>query len=301
MAELIETLPLELVRNVERSLGDAGRAWLNELPELVDECAGRWSISVGPTFPDASFSYVAPAIRADGTECVLKLAVPEPEVAAEREVLRYWNGAAAVRFLEADTALCALLLERLQPGTNLATLAMADDDEATKIAAALMHRLWRPPPAEHAFIALATWFRSLLGVRESTRSAGPFPGPLLERAEQLTRELLDSSEAATLLHGDLHHFNILRSDLRGWVAIDPKGLVGDAAFDVAAFLRNPHPVPQSMLRRRLDILAVELTLDRQRIVDWCFVEAALNACWSLEDGDGKFAEKLAWAEMVLAL
>jgi streptomycin 6-kinase len=101
-----------------------------------------------------------------------------------------------------------------------------------------------------------------------------------------------------VLHGDLHHFNILRSTRCGWLAIDPKGLYGDRHFDVCQFLRNPDPMPPHVNRRRLDIFAAELGLNRQRLRDWCVVHAVLDLCWDFEEG-GSWQTRVEYAHETL--
>jgi streptomycin 6-kinase len=94
-----------------------------------------------------------------------------------------------------------------------------------------------------------------------------------------------------LLHGDLHHENVLRSRREPWLAIDPKGVAGEPAYEAGALLRNPYPrlleepEPGRLASRRLDRLAGELKLDRSRLRDWAFAQAVLSAIWHLEDGD----------------
>src|SRR5688572_24691319 len=92
--------------NIERAFGPRGVAWLNALPERIEHYAGRWSLTVGEPFDGLSFGYVAPATRADGTPCVLKLTIPEPphEFIAGLDCLRWWAGEGCVRVLEADEA-----------------------------------------------------------------------------------------------------------------------------------------------------------------------------------------------------
>jgi streptomycin 6-kinase len=98
----------------------------------------------------------------------------------------------------------------------------------------------------------------------------------------------------------MHHFNVLRAQRAPWLAIDPKGLVGDRCFDVSQFFRNPMPdgVPPSVNTRRLDIFCSELGLDRQRTKDWCLVHAVLDACWDFEDGN-PWHRAIAYAESTL--
>lgn len=114
----------------------------------------------------------------------------------------------------------------------------------------------------------------------------------------MRRDLLASTERQTVLHGDMHHFNVLRARRATWLAIDPKGLAGDRHFDICQFLRNPHEVPADVNRRRLDIFCAELGLDRSRARDWCFVHAVLDACWDFEDGNS-WDRTIAYAEETL--
>lgn len=108
-----------------------------------------------------------------------------------------------------------------------------------------------------------------------------------------------SAARPTALHGDLHHFNVLRAERAAWLAIDPEGLAGDPCFDACQFLRNPVRVPASVNRRRLDIFCAELGLDRARVRAWCFVHALLDACWAFEDGD-PWQETVAYAAETLS-
>ncbi len=115
----------------------------------------------------------------------------------------------------------------------------------------------------------------------------------------MARSLLASTTAPVVLHGDLHHDNLLRAERAPWLAIDPKGFMGEAGFEIAAFLRNPAPRPLAVLSRRVDILTDLLGLDRGRVREWCFAEAMLNATWS--HGHPDFRRKLEWAELMLEL
>jgi streptomycin 6-kinase len=92
-----------------------------------------------------------------------------------------------------------------------------------------------------------------------------------------------------LLHGDLHHYNVIRDAKRGWLAIDPKGLVGELEYEVGAALRNPYERPglladPATIERRIRCFETELALDGNRILRWAFAQAVLAAAWDLEDG-----------------
>jgi streptomycin 6-kinase len=281
------------------SHNQADPVWLAGLLDLLDRLATRWTLTVGAPFPEIAYNYVAPAVRADGTRCVLKVSRYLDDTRNEIAALRLWDGVDAARLLDADLSLGALLLERVEPGTMLVELAGTDDDAATTIAAGILRRLWRPAPEPNDLNPLAIWCAAFDRNREAlSRGAGGFPAALFRRADGLRHDLITSTETQTVLHGDLHHFNILRSQRAPWLAIDPKGLVGDRYFDVCQFFRNPHDVPRSVNSRRLDIFCGELGLDRARTKDWCFVHAMLDACWDFEDGN-PWQRTVAYAEETL--
>lgn len=282
----------ELAANVAGIHGAPGRAWLERLPEIVRACERRWGLTVGPAL-DAAYHHVAPAVRADGAPVVLKLGVPgDDELRSEADALRLADGRGAVRLLDADLGEGALLLERAQPGTPLTALVLAGEDEAaTAVAAAVMSRLWRPVPERHRFATVAGWGEGFARHRAAhAGGSGPLPAGPLQRAQAIFFALCASMGEAVVLHGDLHHGNVLRSGQRAWVAIDPKGLVGEPAYEAGALLRNPWPGllegrdPGRVTRRRLDVLSETLGLDRGRLRDWSFAQAMLSAVWTIEDG-----------------
>ena len=288
-------LPDEFIRH-----NGSDPAWLRDLPNLLARLAKRWSLRLGPRCPDIRINYVAPATRADGTPCVLKVSRHVDETTNEIAALRIWNGDGAARLLEADPAIGALLIERLEPGTMLVEVAEIDDDAATLIAASILHQLWRPAPKPNGLRVLDSWCdaydRNRVALARGDRG---FPAAIFQRADALRRDLLASTDVPTVLHGDLHHYNVLRARRAPWLAIDPKGLLGDRHFDVCQFFRNPGEVPTTVNRRRLDIFCAELGLDRQRTKDWCFVHAILDACWSYEDGTS-WQRSVAYAQDTLS-
>ncbi len=281
---------------------DAGVAWLDRLPALLAVCEQRWGLTVGPPFP-LSYNYVAPAVRADGGAVVLKVGFPGDELLREIEALRLYDGHGIARLLEADRDQGAFLLERLAPGTPLAHLR--DDERMTSIAAQVMKELWRPAPAEHGLTPLAEWVDGIERLRlEFAGGTGPFPRHLVEQAESLFAELLASMATPVVLHGDLHHENILQAERQPWLAIDPKGLVGEPAYEVGPLLYNQLPEPfdpsttRRILSRRMDQLAEELSLDRRRIQAWAFAQSVLSAWWSYEDHGHGWEPTLALAEVM---
>jgi streptomycin 6-kinase len=302
----VKTIPDSLAGTIVELYGQTGIEWLNRLPSLLADCAQRWSLRVLPPFDPLSYNYVAPAVRADGTDVVLKVGVPNPELLTEIEALRLFGGVGMVQLLDADPEQGILLLERLKPGTLLSSLA--DDAQATSIAAKVMQQLWRPAPESHPFPTVGRWVAGLQRLRDRfDGGTGPFPAIWVERAERLFAELIESMAEPVLLHGDLHHFNILAAERQPWLALDPKGVVGEPEYEVGALLRNPFPyilrVPQlgRVLARRVDQLAEELGFDRARLVSWGVAQAVLSAWWSFEDHGHGWEPGITFAEVLAAL
>jgi streptomycin 6-kinase len=239
-------------------------------------------------FPNLTYNYVAPVTRADGTPAVLKVGFPDREFFTEAAALRVFDGYGAVRLLEADLDRYCTLLERLEPGTPL--LSFSDDEKATSIAASVMRQLWRPPPENHPLFTIERWSRDLFTVRDRFGgTTGPFPEWMIDRAQSLLRELMASSADPVVLHGDLHHDNVLAAQREPWLAIDPKGLVGEPAYETGSWLRNwlpdllAQPNPRAILARRIDQFADELGFDSDRIRDWAFAQAVLSQVWASEE------------------
>jgi streptomycin 6-kinase len=223
--------------------------------------------------------------RRDDRPVVLKIVKEGGDEWTSGAVLEAFDGNGVVRVL--DCAGGALLLERLSPGTPLTSLVVSGDDHrATAILADVMRRMSpRLPPTGTATVE--DWGEGF--ARHAARRDSSIPRPLLADAERLYGSLCRSQSRVRLLHGDLHHDNVLHDSERGWVAIDPKGVVGELEYETGATLRNPqgHPVlftDPAVITKRVDQLAHALELDTGRILGWAFAQAVLSAIWTVEDG-----------------
>ena len=206
--------------------------------------------------------------------------------------LRHFDGRGAVRLLAyADGA---SLLERAVPGRRLSDLIRdGRDDEATVILCDVTAALHRPdvPAADVGFRTVVDWGQGFDRYRRSGDAAVPLW--LVDRAAAVFDEMAASQEAPRLLHGDLHHFNVLLDAERGWVAIDPKGVIGEPAYEFGAALRNPWGdgfdravcASPAVADRRSRIIAERLGVDQRRVLAWGFAQAVLSAVWSREDGE----------------
>jgi streptomycin 6-kinase len=212
--------------------------------------------------------------------------------------LSHFDGTGAVKVLDHDGG--AMLLERAVPGRPLTELVMTGrDDEATAILCEVMAALHGLEVPQQSFPTVEDWGRELDVYRHSGDTS--IPTNLLDRAIGLFTELAGSQGVRRLLHGDLHHDNILFDDRRGWLAIDPKGVIGEPSYEVGAALRNPaarFTVP-SIIERRVGIFCERLGFNRRRVFGWAFAQAVLSAVWQVEAGDAPTG--LMTAEAVLQL
>lgn len=256
-------IPATLAQTITTVHAD-GKEWLARFPAQLATWQAQWQLDLAPPFPNLSYNYVAPGIQAGKRRVVLKAGPPSVELQCEIAALQHYDGKGAVRLLAADAQNGALLLERISPGTSL--IEEPDDRCATEIAAQVMQQLWQAqatapasPTDAHSFVAqplvteslvkqpfvtVADWAKGLQRLRTQFHGqTGPLPPKLVEKAERLFEELLASMDTPVLLHGDLHHENILAARLSSshtnWLAIDPKGVWGEPAYEPGAWLRNP--------------------------------------------------------------
>lgn len=283
----MDPVPDEFVQRMIDLHGPAASQWIAQLRTLIESLEEQWNISVDSPFLPLSYNYVAPATRRDGTEAVLKLGLAGPELAREAECLSVFGGNGAALLLEADVDRGALLLERIRPGSDASAL---DDEQVVHSVVMIMGRLHRPLQTSFPFPSVQDWGEAFQRLRNLyDGGTGPLPPELFNMAETLYAELAGSMGEMVLLHGDLHHENILASGRQQWLAIDPQGVVGEPAYEVGAFLRNPidalprWPDLRRVMSRRAAMLSEAVQIDRDRLIGWGMAQAVLAGIWCFED------------------
>ena len=218
-------------------------------------------------------------VRSGAVRAMLKIAVVDEEKLGGR-LMHWWDGQGAAPVLAHDDN--ALLMARARDGVSLADLARhGGDDEASRILCATVARLHAPgsqPPS--GLIPLERWFAALGPAAEAQ-------GGALRGAALVAAELLAKPRELTVLHGDIHHGNVLDFGPRGWLAIDPKGLFGERYFDYANLFCNPDgetATSPGRLVRQLDVVVGAARLERRRLLAWIVAWAGLSAAFRLEDG-----------------
>jgi streptomycin 6-kinase len=300
-------LPDDLKRRLSR--GDDPQ-WLERMPDVLQAWCERWQITLEPEIPTLSYNLVLFGSSPEHGPVVLKLSPPHDEVTSEIEAMRVATGPGLVRLLDADPSVAIMLMERIVPGTPLRTLTDSGtmgDEEATRIAAGEMRKMWVEPPAEHHMFPLDRWFQALLDYSDAhPNGGGPLPHHLVELAVTQAREVLATQRETVVLHGDVHHDNILADSEHGWTLIDFKGLVGERGYDIGTWMLNPIGVNRwpdlpAVVDRRLDIFAEELGIERTRLWQWAMVHAVLSTCWTLEEGAEHWDGDVSVAEILAAM
>ena len=284
-------VPALLRRTVSTWEGAAGRAWLDALPGAAAEFAERWGLTIERVLvPGGQVSLVLLVRTDEGEPATLKLGLVTAESEREPEALERWDGLGAVRLLRAEPERGAMLLERLSGDVSLRSLPEA---KAMLEAAGTLRRLWVPVPEDHPFTTQHAHVTRLLRLLRERRDR---PGveeirPLADEAIAAAESLLADPPEQVLLHGDFHHGNVLAGERLPWLAIDPKPLVGERAYDLAWLVRDRldtlagQPGPAAATRRRLTRLADSLEVDPDRLRGWSLFRAVEAGVWAVTVGD----------------
>jgi streptomycin 6-kinase len=251
---------------------------------MFDRYLKRWNLTRDGV-PIVTHSSDLLPVRQDGRPAMLKIA----RVVEERRgaiLMRWWDGDGAACVLAHDDD--AMLLKRATDSRSLAAMAHdGRDDEASRILCDVAARLHAPrnaPPPD--LIPLSGWFAEL-------EPAAARHGGVFRHAVSTARDLLATPQDVCVLHGDLHHGNVLDFGAHGWRAIDPKGLIGERGFDFANIFCNPDSniaTSPGRLARQTSVVAEAAHLDRARLLRWSLAYACLSAAWTIgEGGDANLA------------
>ncbi len=252
--------------------------------EALDTYCKKWDLSE-PAILASTFTSEVYRVKFNGHRAVLKI-FNEKGIKFESRgaiVLRCFDGKGAVRLLNADSD--AHLLEHADGKPLKELVARGSDDEATAVISEVLNKLHSyAGPIPEGLISMERNFRSLFQKIKTAPSDS-----IYAVGAHLAQRLVETEQEVRVLHGDIHHENILESSDRGWVAIDPQCLVGERTYDIANAFYNPNGFLNMVestdtIERRCAIYSKQMNLDRQRILEYAFAYGCLSACWCLEDG-----------------
>jgi streptomycin 6-kinase len=258
----------------------------------VTRAVERWGLTLGEPYPDVyPGNFVCRCSLADGTRAVIKTE-PErgdgDEFLSGIEALLLYGGRGMVRVLELVRAERVVLMEIVEPG---ATTWREPIDRALEAVASVTRMLRKAPPPDGGFPDVRSYLRAWPNHGRLYGGPGPIDVDLFETGERLFVELCDTSAAPVVLHGDLHFGNVLRSERESWLAIDPKGVIGEPCYEVGDVFRNrvdelyQGSDPIRAMRRRVEALANLTGFDCERIRLWALAQAVLSEIWTADDPD----------------
>jgi len=280
-----QPLPCQLVTNVGNwAQHELTPGWLDSLPSTVADLCTKWSIELDPVMPDTYITLVLLG-RSDALgPVVIKSSPIADEFRAEATALELAASDNVARLYDVDFKRNIMVIERIVPGTQLLHAAMSDED-ATRLAAEAVATMWRPVANPDGLHPLRQWMRDLFNWSPRSDLIAP---DLVRHAQELGSLLLAESSRECLLHGDFQHHNLLQRENGDWAIIDPKGVIGDPGFEIAAWMYNPPGVMArddylDLVARRVAICAEVWGIDRDELLAWAFVGAVLSMCWSASD------------------
>lgn len=261
--------------------------------ERLNKYMAKWQLSDVVHYDETHTSQIY-VVTYQEKPAILKLLHPdETEEQRGAIALRYFNGHGAVQLYRSDQG--AQLLEYAF-GTELAALVRkGQDEEATHILADVIRELHSVPQDKltDGLIPLSQWFQALFTQADLIRQNET--DSIYIHGAQVAEKLLTAPSDIRVLHGNIHYHNIRQSE-RGWLAFAPKGLVGERTFDCVSALCNP-AIPElaqnkKRLLRNTEIFAVDLELEKERVLDFTFAYCCLNASqWIGRDGGEKYINR----------
>lgn len=277
-------IPAQFAATTVESKGEAGRAWLAELPGIVEDCLARWRfVPDGPILHGFQGVVLLGRIQ-DGDAAVLKVSWIDEETRWEPVALAAWNGQGAARLWEHDDERGAMLLERLDPARSARNL---DGVAAASVLGEVCRRLAVAAPPQIPLVQdlAERWVEEIPATWE--RLGRPIDASIVDLTVAICREL-GPGQPRTLLHGDLVFDNVLRGEREPWLVIDPMGMAGDPAFDGGKFLGNRwSELVESgdvgaAVRRRLAAFAQGAGVDIERTRCWALARLVNDTLWCRE-------------------
>lgn len=275
-----------------RIFREKGEAWIEKLPDLLEKLVWKWQLSDCRTEENLSVHYICYGHSPKYGDVVLKTGVPHLELYSGIDALLNYGGKHSCMLYEIDRDQGAMLMERVLPGTRLKD--EPDFEQRIKVGTELVEKLPVTINGEHEFPLFEHQMKKAFTRARHEGRAGKEFISMLTVAENLYEEIKLLNRQKVLLHGDLHHENILKDALGNWKIIDPQGRIGEQCLETGRFLLNEWgwfggAGDLKHMTEGIDAFAKVLGESRRTIAISCFMDYAVSSCWSLEDGNGQEA------------
>jgi streptomycin 6-kinase len=273
----------KLITKVTNTWGDKGTSWLQQLPLLIESLAQHWSLMDVKPVTNLSYNYVATATQNNNTPVVLKISCDKQLIADEYKALQHFDGRGSIKVLDININYNALLLQQAIPGHLLKEHHPIKMEDTIAIYADVVKQLSARSLTTNDYVHVREWCKDIDGIRDER-----IEKRYIQKAQELKKFLLSSADNEYLCHGDLHLENIIAHGEK-WLSIDPKGIIGEMAFEAAAFNLtdyselSDHDSIQDKISVRVKYLANALQLDTDRLLAWIFLRVIISAQWFIED------------------
>lgn len=277
-----------LEKNVINTWGQKGKEWLDELQTTIKKLSKYWSLTDIKPVNNMSYNFVAFALQKKSKSVVLKISCDETLINDEYKALKHFDGHGAIKVFDINTSFNALLLEQATPGYLLKDHHPKKIDDTIQIYANVVKAIASQSFPDNKYHHVSKWCDAIDRIQDER-----IEKKFIDKAKQLRSKLLNSTEKEYLCHGDLHLENIIQHG-SSWVCIDPKGIIGEMAFEAAAFdLINKQEIKDTStiadkIIARITLLSTDLALEITRLSSWIFLRLIISAQWFIEDnGDPK--------------
>lgn len=272
--------------NMIKIHGIKGQQWLDSLDAKLNAICKKYGILSLSPVNNMTFNYVASGII-NNKPVIVKYGFNKESLAKEAAAIKAFSNHSGIVHIANEPHL--IIMKQALPGHTIKELFPTHDESATKILCRLLKKLHQAAiPQNNDFYRLSSLFQVIDDCNE-------LPSGILSKARQLKVELLKKSNKPVLLHGDLHHDNIIKAN-NSYVVIDPKGFIGDPLYDLTAFIINPMPnllqnnQASKIIQNRIELCANAFGVSTQDISNWTFLKAVKCWIWCLQDNleDGYF-------------
>lgn len=272
-----------LERNIINLYGKIGKEWLKSLPNIIEKLSKQWQLTNVKPVKNMSWNFVALATRKDNLPVVLKISCDKKLIQDEYNTLKQFDGNGAIKVLDIITEYNALLLEQAIPGYLLKEHHPLKIEDTINIYADVVKKLSKHELSDTNYTHAKEWCNAIDRI-QNPRIAKHF----IEKSMQLRSELLNTAQHEYLCHGDLHLENIIQHG-SNWIIIDPKGIIGEMAFEAAAFdliskdeMKDVSTISSKVIDRITQLSkALEISFDR--LLSWIFLRIIISAQWFIED------------------
>lgn len=283
---------------IKNNFGKKGEKWLSDLPEIIDILSARYKLFDIKPIDNSVYNFTALGEQYDGEPVFLKIGFHLSEIKREVAAIKALKNDNMINLIASDQEYNAILLPNLFPADNLHSLN--NENRQNYIAADLISKMPCEVISDFSFPLLTDWFDTIKNFLNKPDHR--IPVKYLKNTVSLFSELEKDKISDKLLHGDLHHYNILKSESK-WLVIDPKGVIGNPIYETAAFMYNPSPHflkyknLKTVINNRFNTFSEISGYHYRNIAAMAYCQSVLSACWCVMDQQNCYKNALTAADL----